>query len=80
MRNRASRCAWLIPLLWVTAPVQAQVASRLIEEVGVAELDGYATVTILFGCDVRYVSHVATTGGDLLRIRLSPGASCGSPS
>ena len=69
MRNRASRCVWLILLLSAAASVQAQVASRLIEEVSVAELDGYATVTILFGCDVRYVSHFATTGGDSLRIR-----------
>ena len=79
MRNRASRCAWLIPLLSVAATSQAQVTSRLIEEVSVAELDGYATVTILFGCDVRYVSHFPASGGDTLRIRLSPGPCCGSP-
>ena len=79
MRNRVSRCVVLLQLSLLAATAHAQVTSRLIEEVGVAELDGYATVTILFGCDVRYVSHFATTAGDSLRIRLSPGAGCGSP-
>ena len=33
----------------------------------------------MFGCDVRYISHVPATSGDMVRVRLSPGAACGSP-
>jgi hypothetical protein len=63
----------------LAAPAQAQVAGRLIDEVSVAEQDGYATVTIVFGCSVQYVSHSPASDGDALRVRLVPGADCGSP-
>jgi hypothetical protein len=66
-------------LAGLTGPAQAQVAGRLIEDVGVSQQDGYATVTILFGCNVQYVSHDPAGSGDAVRVRLVPGADCGSP-
>lgn len=79
MSYRANRCIWLALLPSLAGPAHAQVAARLIEDVSVAEQDGYATVTIQFGCDVRYVSHFPASSGDSLRIRLAPSPGCGSP-
>ena len=79
MLRRANRRAWLALLPWLAMPAHAQVAARLIEDVGVTNQDGYATVTIQFGCDVRYISHTPASSGDTVRIRLAPGPGCGSP-
>ena len=78
MRERTLSSLALLLLAWGPT-AHAQVAGRLIEEVSVAEQEGYAIVTLVFGCDVRYVSHFPATSGDMVRVRLSPGAACGSP-
>ena len=78
MRERTLSTLALLLLAWGPT-AHAQVAGRLIEEVSVAEQEGYAIVTLVFGCDVRYVSHFPATSGDMVRVRLSPGAACGSP-
>ena len=57
----------------------AQGGGRLVEELGVSEQDGDATVTVLFGCRLRYVSHTPASSGDLVRVRLVPQADCGAP-
>jgi len=66
-------------LAGLAGQAQAQVAGRLIEDVSVTEQDGYATVSVVFGCNVQYVSHTPPSGGDSLRVRLVPGPDCGSP-
>ncbi len=72
---------WLVAALvsWAAVPVQAQMPVRLIEEVGVAEQGGYVAVTVLFGCNLRYISHSPGSSGDMLRVRLVPQADCGAP-
>ena len=75
--NHNLACVALLAAL--AGPAQAQLAGRLIEDVGVTEQDGYATVNILFGCNVQYVSHIPASSGETLRVRLVPGADCGSP-
>ena len=73
---------WSIVLLpWLAvAAAHAQVAGRLVEEVGVAEQDDYVAVTVLFSCGLRYVSHTPASSGDLLRVRLAPQPDCGASS
>ena len=77
MRYRTLSTLASLLLAWGST-VHAQ-AARLIEEVSVAEQEGYAIVTLVFGCDVRYISHFPATSGDMVRVRLGPGAACGSP-
>jgi hypothetical protein len=62
-----------------TATAHAQVAARLVEDIGVSQQGTDVSVTVMFGCNVRYVSHTPADSGEFLRIRLSPGADCGSP-
>jgi hypothetical protein len=69
----------MLLLAGLAGPTLAQVAARLIEDIGVSEQDGYATVNIVFGCNVQYVSHSPAGSSDTLRVRLIPGADCGSP-
>ncbi len=72
---------WLGAVLtWVTAATQAQVAGRLVEEVGVSEQRDYVAVTVLFACTLRYVSHTPASSGDSVRVRLVPQPECGAPS
>jgi hypothetical protein len=79
MLSSRRQFAGLALLALLAGPTQAQVAGRLIEDVGVTEQDGYATVIILFGCNVQYVSHDPAGSGDAVHVRLVPGADCGSP-
>ena len=79
MNCRTPGLAPLALLALLGGPAAAQVAGRLVDEVSVAEQDGYATVTVVFGCNVQYVSHVPASTGDTLRVRLVPGPDCGSP-
>ncbi len=78
---RALRTISVVSMLLagLAGPAHAQVAGRLIEDVSVTEQDGYATVTVMFGCNVQYVSHTPASGGDSLHVRLVPGVDCGSP-
>ena len=78
MRTRAWR--WLaVGLLQWLAVAQAQVAGRLVEEVGVAEQGGDVSVTVLFACGLRYVSHSPASSGEFVGVRLVPQADCGAP-
>jgi hypothetical protein len=79
MRPGTHRLTSLVLLLLLGESATAQVAGRLVDEVSVGEQDGYATVTVVFGCNVQYVSHVPASSGDTVRVRLVPGPDCGSP-
>lgn len=78
---RARRGAWLLVALlaWSASSTHADVAGRLVEEVGVTEQRGYVAVTVLFGCGLRYVSHTPASSGEMVRVRLVPQADCGAP-
>ena len=69
MRLGMHGVAPLVLLALLGEPAAAQVAGRLVDEVSVGEQDGYATVSILFGCNVQYVSHVPASSGDTVRVR-----------
>ncbi len=78
--SRARRMSrWIALLAAAAGTAQAQVAGRLLEEVSVSEEDGYAAVTVVFGCTVQYVSHSPASRGEAVRLRLVPGPDCGSP-
>lgn len=62
-------------LLLASASAHAQV--RIIEDVVAADQRGYVSVTILFGCTLRYASHTPATEGDVVQVRLSAGPDCG---
>jgi hypothetical protein len=63
---------------WATG-AHAQVAARLIEDVGASEQRGYVAVTVLFGCRMRYISHSPSSTGDYVRIRMALQTDCGDP-
>lgn len=72
---------WMVGavLPWLAAGAQAQVAGRLVEEVGVTEQRDYVAVTVLFACGLRYVSHTPASSGDAVTVRLVPQPDCGAP-
>ena len=76
MRSAGFRCLMVLLLPWVAAVAQAQAVDRLIEEVDASEQGDKLTVTVLFGCPMRYVSHAPADHGDALRIRLVPQPGC----
>ncbi|MBP7609581.1 MAG: SPOR domain-containing protein [Steroidobacteraceae bacterium] len=59
-------------------PLWAQ--GRIVEDVVASEQRGYVSVTLLFGCSMRYVSHTPATDGDAVQIRFSAGPDCGRTS
>lgn len=61
--------------LLAAAPLQAQ--SRLVEDVVASEQRGYVSVTLLFGCSMRYRSHTPATDGETLQVRFTAGPDCG---
>jgi hypothetical protein len=56
-------------------PLWAQ--GRIIEDVVASEQRGYVSVTLLFSCSMRYMSHTPATDGDALQVRFSAGPDCG---
>jgi tetratricopeptide (TPR) repeat protein len=72
-------CLVFAALALLSAEAGADAAARLVEEIGVARQGANYTVTVLFGCTVRYVSHTPADAGDVLHVRVVPGADCGSP-
>lgn len=79
MHARLAAVLAVLPGLFAAGAVRAQVADRLIEDVGVSDQNGYFAVTVLFGCALRYVSHSPASSGELLRVRLVPQPDCGTP-
>jgi hypothetical protein len=78
MIGRRAAILWLAVATFAMGVAHAQSVTRLIEEVGTSEQQGYVAVTVLFGCGMRYVGHTPATSGDSVRIRLTPLADCGS--
>ena len=46
---------------------------QLVEDVVASEQRGYVSVTLLFGCSMRYRSHTPATDGETLQVRRHPG-------
>ncbi len=59
-------------------PLRAQ--GRIVEDVVASEQRGYVSVSLLFSCSMRYVSHTPATDGDAVQIRFSAGLDCGRTS
>ena len=58
-----------------TTPLWAQ--GRIIEDVVASEQRGYVSVTLLFSCSLRYLSHTPATDGEAVQVRFSAGPDCG---
>ena len=56
-------------------PLWAQ--GRIIEDVVASEQRGYVSVTLLFSCSLRYLSHTPATDGEAVQVRFSAGPDCG---
>jgi hypothetical protein len=56
-------------------PLRAQ--GRIVEDVVASEQRGYVSVTLLFSCSMRYLSHAPATDGEALQVRFSAGTDCG---
>ena len=56
-------------------PLHAQ--GRIIEDVVASEQRGYVSVTLLFSCSMRYMSHTPATDGEALQVRFSAAPDCG---
>jgi len=54
----------------------AQIAGRIVEDLDITEHPGYVDVSILFTCGLRYINHLPSSEGDILRIRTVPGRDC----
>ena len=59
-------------------PLWAQ--GRIVEDVVASEQRGYVSVTLLFSCSMRYLSHTPATDGEALQVRFSAGPDCGRTS
>lgn len=59
-------------------PLRAQ--GRIVEDVVASEQRGYVSVTLLFSCSMRYLSHTPATDGEALQVRFSAGPDCGRTS
>ena len=66
-------CAVLCNL--AATPLWAQ--GRIIEDVVASEQRGYVSVTLLFSCSLRYLSHTPATDGEAVQVRFSAGPDCG---
>ena len=56
-------------------PLWAQ--GRIIEDVVASEQRGYVSVSLLFSCTLRYLSHTPATDGEAVQVRFSAGPDCG---
>jgi hypothetical protein len=59
-------------------PLWAQ--GRIVEDVVASEQRGYVSVTLLFSCSMRYMSHTPATDGEALQVRFAAGPDCGRTS
>ncbi len=57
------------------APLYAQ--GRIVEDIVASEQRGYVSVTLLFGCSMRYLSHTPATDGEAVQVRFTAGPDCG---
>ena len=60
---------------FAAGPLHAQ--GRIVEDVVASEQRGYVSVTLLFSCSMRYMSHTPATDGEALQVRFSAGPDCG---
>ena len=73
LRNLLAASAVLCNL--AATPLWAQ--GRIIEDVVASEQRGYVSVTLLFSCSLRYLSHTPATDGEAVQVRFSAGPDCG---
>ncbi len=73
LRNLLAASALLCNL--AATPAWAQ--GRIIEDVVASEQRGYVSVTLLFSCSLRYLSHTPATDGEAVQVRFSAGPDCG---
>lgn len=78
MRARTPPLCWTWGLLALLAAGPSWAQSRIIEDVVATEQRGYVSVSLLFGCPLRYASHTPATSGEVVRVRLNAGPECGS--
>jgi tetratricopeptide (TPR) repeat protein len=64
-------------LAWAAA-AHTQVAGRLVDSVDFSTRPGHVDISLVFGCSLRYLSHLPAANGDTLRIRLMPLPDCGT--
>lgn len=77
MRRRAAFLL-LIALSCFGTTARAQLIGRLIDGVDATERSDHIDISILFGCGLRYISHLPAMEGDTLRLRFAPLPDCGS--
>ncbi|MEZ5458499.1 MAG: SPOR domain-containing protein [Steroidobacteraceae bacterium] len=69
--------AWAVALLWLPC-ASAQVPGRVIDFVELSPNQRHVDVLVQFNCPIRYLTHAPLDAGSAVRIRLRPGAECGS--
>jgi hypothetical protein len=75
------RAAWLAILalsLGVSAPSRAQFVGRLVDAIDATGRGDQVDISIVFGCSLRYVSHMPASEGDSLLLRFTPQSDCGN--
>jgi hypothetical protein len=77
MRTRAAALL-LVVLSGLGTTARAQMVGRLIDAVDATERSDHVDISILFGCGLRYLSHLPATEGDTLRLRFAPLPDCGN--
>ena len=77
MRTRTGLLRWAGAAVALLATSQSLAQARIVEDVVASEQRGYVSVSLLFGCSLRYASHTPATAGDVVRVRLDAGPDCG---
>lgn len=77
MSNRLSRVlVGVMGLGLLCQSAAAQFAVRLLEAADITTTDTHLDVVVLFGCEVRYLSHLPAAESTVVDVRLSVGAEC----
>jgi tetratricopeptide (TPR) repeat protein len=78
MMARVRRAPVVVLLLALAAvDTRAQVAGRLLDSVDFSTRPGHVDISLIFGCGLRYLSHLPASKGDVLRVRVIPLPDCG---
>ncbi len=68
----------LVALSCFGTTARAQLVGRLVDGVDATERSDHVDISILFGCGLRYMSHLPAIEGDTLRLRFTPLPDCGN--
>lgn len=70
------RSAFIVSLLLVATATYGQSNARIVDDIAVSVHVGYTDISLLFSCNLRYLNHLPSSEGEILRIRTVPQTDC----